>query len=246
MIFRIAHSKFGTVEADVINNKLVINKVYHSEKHKWDITYKGYDLWKYGSEFAIYHKDNKFIGYGIKNYSQNPEFVEVNFSKRPNRNIVNNESPKHENWDRSIWSMHNISTYDFDKINDSFINGKIYEVLTDAEKLERDKRKEENWDKATCGACHRLIQLDGDRIWDHGYTMRGFRNGSCVGRDHRSWEHSPEGKITLIKTLESALTSKTIQENQIKFLTRLIEEAKKEVDNWKPAKTPRELQEVAQ
>ena len=45
----------------IIDNKLVVNSVYHCEKYKWDLTYKGYDLWKYDMFFAVYHKDNKFI-----------------------------------------------------------------------------------------------------------------------------------------------------------------------------------------
>ena len=62
-IIKIPNTKFGTIVADIIDNKLVVNSVYHCEKYKWDLTYKGYDLWKYDMFFAVYHKDNKFIGY---------------------------------------------------------------------------------------------------------------------------------------------------------------------------------------
>ena len=90
MIFKIPHSKFGTIEADVIDNKLVINKVYHFENAKWDTTYNGYDLWKYDTYFAIYRKDNQYIGHGLQNpYDNRNVFVDVWFSKKPNRNIIN-------------------------------------------------------------------------------------------------------------------------------------------------------------
>jgi len=268
-LIKIPNTKFGTIEADIIDNKLVVNSVYHCEKYKWDLTYKGYDLWKYDMFFAVYHKDNKFIGYGLNEYNFDDNgnkleniFVEVQFSKRPNRTILKNESPIKKFWSKyenkfayysnsntpeGSWNAYNLTTYNYDKINDAFINGKFYEILTDAQKLERDKKKEENWDKATCGACHRLIQLDGDRIWDHGYTMQGWRQNSCTGKGYRSWEHSPEGKIALIKSVKYYVeNSKTITRNEIAYFNAEIEEAQRQVDNWKPAKTPRELQEVVQ
>lgn len=274
MIFKIPHSKFGTIEADVIDNKLVINKVYHFENAKWDTTYKGYDLWKYDTYFAIYRKDNKYIGYGLDRYTdinkQSVEnFVDVEFHAKPNKKVIFLDSPLrryvcnwkghfmngqmiyHKNSDGmydSQWSMYNNTTYDYDKINKAFTEGKIYKVLTDAEKLEKDKLKKENWNKATCSVCHRLIQLNGQLIWDHGYTMDGFRNGSCSGVDHQSWEKSPEGKIDLIKGLKNYIeNNKNITPQEVKSLTSMIEEHQAMVDEWKPAKTPKELQDkVAQ
>tara|TARA_Y100001938_G_scaffold20459_1_gene25947 strand:+ start:190 stop:996 length:807 start_codon:yes stop_codon:yes gene_type:complete len=244
MIFKIPHSKFGTIEADVIDNKLVINKVYHFEEIKWDLTYKGYDLWKYDTYFAIYCKDNQYIGYGLKNpYQDRSVFVEVKFSKKPNRNIINAESP--QSISRSAWQIYNNTTYDYNKINNAFVEGKFYQVLTDAEKLEKDKLKKENWNKATCSVCHRLIQLNGKLIWDHGYTMEGFRNGSCSGVNYQSWEKSPEGKIDLIKGIKNYIeNNKKITPQEVKSLTLMIEEHQKMVDEWKPAKTPKELQDV--
>tara|TARA_R110002020_G_scaffold467225_1_gene690637 strand:- start:41 stop:868 length:828 start_codon:yes stop_codon:yes gene_type:complete len=274
MIFKIPHSKFGTIEADVIDNKLVINKVYHFENAKWDTTYKGYDLWKYDTYFAIYRKDNQYIGYGLDRYTdinkQSVEnFVDVKFHAKPNRKVIFLDSPLrryvcnwrehfmngqmiyHKNSDGmydSQWSMYNNTTYDYDKINKAFTEGKIYKVLTDAEKLEKDKLKTENWNKATCSVCHRLIQLNGQLIHDHGYKMVGWRSGSCSGVNHQSWEKSPEGKIDLIKGLKNYIeNNKNITPQEVKSLTSMIEEHQAMVDEWKPAKTPKELQDkVAQ
>ena len=149
-IIKIPNTKFGTIEADIIDSKLVINKVYHSEKYKWDLTYKGYDLWKYDMFFAVYQKDNKFIGYGLNEYNFDDNgnkleniFVEVQFSKRPNRTILKNESPIKKFWSKyenkfayyshgleGSWNAYNLTTYNYDKINDAFTNGKFYEILT--------------------------------------------------------------------------------------------------------------------
>ena len=244
MIFKIPHSKFGTIEADVIDNKLVINKVYHFEEIKWDLTYKGYDLWKYDTYFAIYCKDNQYIGYGLKDpYENRNVFAEVKFSKKPNRNIINAESP--QSYSRSVWSMYNNSTYDYEKINNAFVEGKFYRILSDAEKLEKNKLKKENWNKATCSVCHRLIQLNGQLIHDHGYKMVGWRSGSCSGVNHQSWEKSPEGKIDLINGIKNYIeNNKNITPQEIKQLKSMIEEHQIMVDEWKPAKTPKELQNV--
>ena len=271
MIFKIPHSKFGTIEADVIDNKLVINKVYHFESAKWDLTYKGYDLWKYNTNFAIYHKDNKYIGYGLDRYTdinkQSVEnFVDVEFHAKPNKKVIFLDSPLKRyvcDWDghfmngqmmyyknfdgiaESQWDAWGLVSYDYDKINKAFTDGKIYQVLTDAEKLEKDKLKTENWNKATCSVCHRLIQLNGQLIWDHGYTMEGFRSGSCSGTDYKSWEKSPEGKIDLIASLKNHIENrKNITQQEIEQLTLMVEKNQAMVDEWKPAKTPKELQDM--
>ena len=77
--------------------------------------------------------------------------------------------------------------------------------------------------------------------------MQGWRQNSCTGKGYRSWEHSPEGKIALIKSLKHYVENYTkITRNEIAYFNAEIEEAQRQVDNWKPAKTPRELQEVVQ
>jgi len=272
MIFKIPHSKFGTIEAQVINNELVIDKVYLWDKCKWDLTYKGFDLWKYNSNFAIYHKDNKYIGYGLDRYTDIHKksvenFVDVEFHKKPNRNVIFLDSPLkryicdwkdhymnghmiyNKNSDgmaESQWNSWGLVSFDYDKINKAFTDGKIYKILSEEEKLEKDKLKKENWNKATCSVCHRLIQLNGKIIWDHGYTMVGFRSGSCSGADYKSWEKSPEGKIRLIESLKNYINNnKKITPAEIKHLTLIIEKHQNMVDEWQPSKTPKELQ-VAQ
>ena len=116
--------------------------------------------------------------------------------------------------------------------------------MTDTEKFEADKLKAENWNKATCSVCHRLIQLNSDSIWDHGYTMVGFRNGICYGADYKSWEKSPQGKIDFIKSIKHHIENNTkITLNEIKFYNNEIEINQKKVDEWKISLTPKELQD---
>ena len=89
------------------------------------------------------------------------------------------------------------------------------------------------------------FQLNGQLIHDHGYKMVGWRSGSCSGGNHQSWEKSPEGKIDLIKGLKNYIEiNKNITPQEVKSLTLMIEEHQAMVDSWKPAKTPKELQDM--
>ena len=208
-IIIIPKTKFGVIHIEVENDQMEIVGV---TDNKFPLVYKGYNLWKYKHSFAIYQKGKKFIGYGINRYSENREFVEIEFSKRPNRHIIFIESPQSQYThmaNEGSWDMYGIITFNYSKIEDAYKAHRVKEI----EKEEiRNKKLEEKYareNRATCGACERMIERwdEGNRngiIYDHGFEVKnyGFRAGVCMSARLQPFEKSPEGKIVFIDHLK--------------------------------------------
>jgi len=199
--FKIPYTKFGTIFADKDGDNLVItgvSKDYH-KKNIWALVHKGYTLWKYRDNFAIYQQDKKFIGLGL---DKEDNLVEVNFSKRPNRHIIKDEQPE-----GAYWYAYDIATY-----NEHHILLKAQKVIKRTQEEARIKAekllyKNANENRAKCGACERHIERWDEGNWngvvyDHGFEQAGYRAGVCIGARYQPWEKSPEGKIVYIKQLQ--------------------------------------------
>ena len=216
-LIKIPNTKFGNIHIEVENDQMEIVAV---TRNKYPVTYKGFDLWKYCHTFAIYKNGKRYIGYGENHFNENGymktnadiTFSEVEFSKRPDRNILRNESPQ-TTWSHTInkgqWEMYNIATFNSDKIHTAYKLNQVKE----AEKEEiRNKRLFEKYareNRATCGACERMIERwdEGNHkgvIYDHGFEVKnyGFRAGVCMSARLQPFEKSPEGKIVFINHLK--------------------------------------------
>jgi len=223
-IIKIPNTKFGNIHIEVENDQMEIVGV---TDNKFPIVYKGFDLWKYKRNFAIYKKGKKYIGYGSTDKYIDNEiktiFVDVEFSRLPSRRILENECPVSEvinpytkevekcdrEYSTKIWSAWDIITYRPEKIKDAYKSHRAKE----AEKEEiRNKRLFEKYareNRATCGACERMIERwdEGNHkgvIYDHGFEVKnyGFRAGVCMSARLQPFEKSPEGKIVFINHLK--------------------------------------------
>ena len=199
--FKIPYTKFGTIFANHDGDNIIITGVSKdsNKQNIWALDHNGYKLWKYSYNFAVYQQGKNFIGYGRDN---DDNLVEVNFSKRPNRHVLNSEKPE-----GSYWSAHNIATYDEHHIllrAEKVIKRTQEEARIKAEKL---LHKHANENRARCGACERWIERWDEGNWngviyDHGFEQAGYRAGVCIGARYQPWEKSPEGKIAYIKQLQ--------------------------------------------
>ena len=200
--FKIPYTKFGTIFADKDGDNLVITGVSkdYYKKNIWAPIHKDFNLWKYYSDFAIYQQGKKFMGLGI---DKEHNLVEVNFSKRPNRYIIEDEKPEN-----STWYFYGLATYNVDKI---LSQGKDVIKRTEEEariRAEKLLHKNANENRAKCGACERHIERWDEGNWngvvyDHGFEQAGYRAGVCIGARYQPWEKSPEGKIAYIKQLQN-------------------------------------------
>lgn len=198
--FKIPYTKFGTIFADKDGDNLVITGVSkdYYKKNIWAPVHKDFNLWKYYSDFAIYQQGKKFMGLGI---DKEHNLVEVNFSKRPNRYIIEDEKPEN-----STWYFYGLATYNVDKI---LSQGKDVIKRTEEEariRAEKLLHKNANENRAKCGACERHIERWDEGNWngvvyDHGFEQAGYRAGVCIGARYQPWEKSPDGKIAYIKKL---------------------------------------------
>jgi hypothetical protein len=198
--FKIPYTKFGTIFADKDGDNLVITGVSkdYYKKNIWAPIHKDFNLWKYYSDFAIYQQGKKFMGLGI---DKEHNLVEVNFSKRPNRYIIEDEKPEN-----STWYFYGLATYNVDKI---LSQGKDVIKRTEEEariRAEKLLHKNANENRAKCGACERHIERWDEGNWngvvyDHGFEQAGYRAGVCIGARYQPWEKSPDGKIAYIKQL---------------------------------------------
>ena len=200
--FKIPYTKFGTIFADKDGDNLVItgvSKHYH-KKNIWAPVHKGFNLWKYRDNYAIYQQDKKFIGLGL---DKEDNLVEVNFSKRPNRHVIAAEKPEN-----SYWYAYDIATYDEYHI---LLKAKKVIKRTEEEariKAEKLLHKNANENRAKCGACERHIERWDEGNWngvvyDHGFEQAGYRAGVCIGARYQPWEKSPDGKIAYVKQLQN-------------------------------------------
>ena len=200
--FKIPYTKFGTIFADKDGDNLVItgvSKHYH-KKNIWAPVHKGFNLWKYRDDYAIYQQDEKFIGLGL---DKEDNLVEVNFSKRPNRHVIAAEKPEN-----SYWYAYDIATYDEYHI---LLKAKKVIKRTEEEariKAEKLLHKNANENRAKCGACERHIERWDEGNWngvvyDHGFEQAGYRAGVCIGARYQPWEKSPDGKIAYVKQLQN-------------------------------------------
>jgi len=199
--FKIPYTKFGVIFADKDGDNLVITGVSkdYYKKNIWAPVHKGFNLWKYYSDFAIYQQGKKFMGLG---FNKEHKLVEVNFSKRPNRYIIEDEKPEN-----STWYFYGLATYNVDKI---LSQGKDVIKRTEEEariRAEKLLHKNANENRAKCGACERHIERWDEGNWngvvyDHGFEQAGYRAGVCIGARYQPWEKSPEGKIAYIKQLQ--------------------------------------------
>jgi len=199
--FKIPYTKFGVIFADKDGDNLVITGVSkdYYKKNIWAPVHKGFNLWKYYSDFAIYQQGKKFMGLGL---NKEHKLVEVNFSKRPNRYIIEDEKPEN-----STWYFYGLATYNVDKI---LSQGKDVIKRTEEEariRAEKLLHKNANENRAKCGACERHIERWDEGNWngvvyDHGFEQAGYRAGVCIGARYQPWEKSPEGKIAYIKQLQ--------------------------------------------
>ena len=199
--FKIPYTKFGTIFADKDGDNLVITGVSkdYYKKNIWAPVHKDFNLWKYYSDFAIYQQGKKFMGLGI---DKEHNLVEVNFSKRPNRYIIEDEKPEN-----STWYFYGLATYNVDKI---LSQGKDVIKRTEEEariRAEKLLHKNANENRAKCGACERHIERWDEGNWngvvyDHGFEQAGYRAGVCIGARYQPWEKSPDGKIAYIKQLQ--------------------------------------------
>ena len=224
--FKIPYTKFGIIFADKDGDNLVITGVSkdYSKKNIWDLVYKGYNLWKYQNDFAIYQQDKKFIGLGV---DRKDNLVEVNFSKRPNRHVIKAEKPE-----GAYWSTHDIATY-----NEHHILLKAHKVIKRTQeeariRAEKLLRKHAHENRAVCGACERYIERwdEGNRngvIYDHGFKQVGFRAGTCIGARYQPWEKSPEGEIVYIKQLQSQKDHLLNNKPDEKLLAKLLDKVEK-------------------
>ena len=204
--FKIPYTKFGTIFANQEGNYLEITGVSkdYDKKLIWSLDHNGYKLWKYSSNFAIYEQDKKFIALGL---NRDDKIVEISFSKRPNRHIIQDESPE-----KSYWYSHDLATFDYRKIislGEKVIKRTQEEARIKAEKL---LHKHANENRAMCGACERYIERwdEGNRkgvIYDHGFQQAGYRAGVCVGARYQPWEKSAEGKVAYVSELHDELLS---------------------------------------
>ena len=198
--FKIPYTKFGTIFANKDGDNLVITGVSkdYYKKNIWAPVHKDFNLWKYYSDFAIYQQGKKFMGLGI---DKEHNLVEVNFSKRPNRYIIEDEKPEN-----STWYFYGLATYNVDKI---LSQGKDVIKRTEEEariRAEKLLHKNANENRAKCGACERHIERWDEGNWngvvyDHGFEQAGYRAGVCIGARYQPWEKSPDGKIAYIKQL---------------------------------------------
>ena len=223
-IIKIPNTKFGNIHIEVENDQMEIVGV---TDNKFPIVYKGFDLWKYKRNFAIYKKGKKYIGYGSTDKYIDNEiktiFVDVEFSRLPSRRILENECPDSEEinpytnkvekcnreYSTKIWSAWGIITFNYEKIEDAYKTHRAKE--TEKEEI-RNKRLFEKYareNRATCGACERMIERwdEGNHkgvIYDHGFEVKnyGFRAGVCMSARLQPFEKSPEGKIVFIDHLK--------------------------------------------
>ena len=199
--FKIPYTKFGTIFADKDGDNLVItgvSKHYH-KKNIWAPVHKGFNLWKYRDDYAIYQQDKKFIGLGL---DKEDNLVEVNFSKRPNRHVIAAEKPEN-----SYWYAYDIATYD--EYHILLKAKKVIKRTQEEAKIKAEKllHKNANENRAKCGACERHIERWDEGNWngvvyDHGFEQAGYRAGVCIGARYQPWEKSPEGKIAYVKQLQ--------------------------------------------
>ena len=199
--FKIPYTKFGVIFADKDGDNLVITGVSkdYYKKNIWAPVHKDFNLWKYYSDFAIYQQGKKFMGLGI---DKEHNLVEVNFSKRPNRYIIEDEKPEN-----STWYFYGLATYNVDKI---LSKGKDVIKRTEEEariRAEKLLHKNANENRAKCGACERHIERWDEGNWngvvyDHGFEQAGYRAGVCIGARYQPWEKSPDGKIAYVKQLQ--------------------------------------------
>ena len=97
-------------------------------------------------------------------------------------------------------------------------------------KRHQEKYAREN--RAICGACERYIERwdEGNRkgvIYDHGFEQLGYRAGTCIGSRLQVWEKSTEGKVALIKMLQSrkdSLVNAKPDQRKLDNLLRQVEE----------------------
>ena len=223
-LIKIPNTKFGNIHIEVENDQMEIVGV---TDNKFPIVYKGFDLWKYKRNFAIYKKGKKYIGYGSTDKYIDNEiktiFVDVEFSRLPSRRILENECPDSEEinpytnkvekcnreYSTKIWSAWGIITFNYEKIEDAYKTHRAKE--TEKEEI-RNKRLFEKYareNRATCGACERMIERwdEGNHkgvIYDHGFEVKnyGFRAGVCMSARLQPFEKSPEGKIVFIDHLK--------------------------------------------
>lgn len=200
--FKIPYTKYGTIFADKDGDTIFITGVSkdYNKKNIWKPIYKGFDLWKYRDDYAIYQQGKKFMGIGL---DKDNNIVEVNFSKRPNRHVIENEKPEN-----SRWYSYDIASYNEDKILSESIN--VFKRTEEEARIKAEKLflKNASENRAKCGACERYIERWDEGNWDgviydHGFQQVGHRAGVCVGARYQPWEKSPEGKIAYIKDLES-------------------------------------------
>jgi hypothetical protein len=180
--FKIPYTKFGVIFADKDGDNLVITGVSkdYYKKNIWAPVHKDFNLWKYYSDFAIYQQGKKFMGLGI---DKEHNLVEVNFSKRPNRYIIEDEKPEN-----STWYFYGLATYNVDKI---LSQGKDVIKRTEEEariRAEKLLHKNANENRAKCGACERHIERWDEGNWngvvyDHGFEQAGYRAGVCLVQD---------------------------------------------------------------
>ena len=200
--FKIPYTKYGTIFADKDGDTIFITGVSkdYNKKNIWKPIYKGFNLWKYRDDYAIYQQGKKFMGIGL---DKDNNIVEVNFSKRPNRHVIQNEKPEN-----SSWYSYDIASYNEDKILSESIN--VFKRTEEEARIKAEKLflKNASENRAKCGACERYIERWDEGNWDgviydHGFQQVGHRAGVCVGARYQPWEKSPEGKIAYIKDLES-------------------------------------------
>ena len=206
-----------------------------------------YDLFKYNGRFAIYRNKKakpKYVVWGItKQHStfdktigkqvHTFEWADPIFMDRCDRHEIDYVSPPYsEGSSMKLWSAYDMTAFKPDVWETKFFQYQDKIRIKEAEDYKRHQEKYARENRAICGACERYIERwdEGNRngvIYDHGFQQLGFRHGTCIGSRLQVWEKSTEGKVALIKMLQSrkdSLVNAKPDQRKLDNLLRQVEE----------------------
>ena len=206
-----------------------------------------YDLFKYNGRFAIYRNKKakpKYVVWGISRHDatfdktigkqvHTYEWADPIFLDRCDRHEIDYVSPPYsEGSSMKLWSAYDMTAFKPDVWETKFFQYQDKIRIKEAEDYKRHQEKYARENRAICGACERYIERwdEGNRngvIYDHGFEQLGYRAGTCIGSRLQVWEKSTEGKVALIKMLQSrkdSLVNAKPDQRKLDNLLRQVEE----------------------
>jgi hypothetical protein len=208
-----------------------------------------YDLFKYNGKLAIYRNKKakqKYVVWGISNQHSNfdktigeqvhtfewADPIFLHSATRDDISYVSPIDPHFESIKAKLWNAYDLTTFKPDVWETKFFQYQDKIRIKEAEDYKRHQEKYARENRAICGACERYIERwdEGNRkgvIYDHGFEQLGYRAGTCIGSRLQVWEKSTEGKVALIKMLQSrkdSLVNAKPDQRKLDNLLRQVEE----------------------